>query len=332
MRPSLMLQKSRRVQLAAGALTLIVPTTAIALTEGPTNASAVPQTAPQFKLSRHHIGYGDRISVTGAAAQATPGTPLALEYAPGVHGARWRTIANAPVRNGGRFRRNAVLLRSGRLRVSGRGTATATRNASAPVAAPAPAPTSPVVTSSPSQTVRVRARLRVHAHAINKLDGQSIAVPGHLLPGVAGRVVHLDARFGRHWRSIATAHTGARGGFKLRYRTANTGRRGLRVRFVGDRTNTRVGGGAGTLTVYRQSVASWYYDAGSTACGFHATYGVANKYLPCGTHVTFRHGGQTVTATVDDRGPFVAGREWDLSQSTAGALHFGGVGTVWSSK
>jgi rare lipoprotein A len=54
--------------------------------------------------------------------------------------------------------------------------------------------------------------------------------------------------------------------------------------------------------------------------------------LPCGTQVTFRYGGRTVTATVDDRGPYVGGREWDLNQNTAGALGFNGVDTVWSSR
>ena len=34
------------------------------------------------------------------------------------------------------------------------------------------------------------------------------------------------------------------------------------------------------------------------------------------------NGGRTVTAVVDDRGPYVAGREWDLNQNTAAALGF----------
>ena len=34
----------------------------------------------------------------------------------------------------------------------------------------------------------------------------------------------------------------------------------------------------------------------------------------------------------DDRGPVVAGRDWDLNQNTAGALGFGGVDAVWSSQ
>jgi rare lipoprotein A (peptidoglycan hydrolase) len=88
---------------------------------------------------------------------------------------------------------------------------------------------------------------------------------------------------------------------------------------------------AGRLTVYGQSVASWYEDGGATACGFHAGYGVANRSLPCGTRVRLRYGGRSVTAVVDDRGPFVGGRDWDLNQNTAAALGFGGVGTVWTS-
>jgi rare lipoprotein A (peptidoglycan hydrolase) len=83
--------------------------------------------------------------------------------------------------------------------------------------------------------------------------------------------------------------------------------------------------------VYQQQLASWYDDGGTTACGFHATYGVANLSLPCGTKVNFEYGGRTVEAVVDDRGPYVGGRTWDLNQNTAAALGFGGVGAVWSS-
>lgn len=82
------------------------------------------------------------------------------------------------------------------------------------------------------------------------------------------------------------------------------------------------------------ATASWYEDAGSTACGFHAQYGVASPKVVyaanvvCGEHVEFFFHGRSVRATIDDAGPFVSGREWDLSQSTAGALGFSGVQTV----
>lgn len=58
-----------------------------------------------------------------------------------------------------------------------------------------------------------------------------------------------------------------------------------------------------------------------TACGHAYTtsiLGVAHKTLPCGTRVTFRNpsNGRTITVPVIDRGPYVAGRQWDLSGAT----------------
>ncbi len=52
------------------------------------------------------------------------------------------------------------------------------------------------------------------------------------------------------------------------------------------------------------------------------TLGVAHKSLPCGTLVTFRNpaNGAVVTVPVIDRGPYVAGRNWDLSAATCTAL------------
>jgi hypothetical protein len=50
------------------------------------------------------------------------------------------------------------------------------------------------------------------------------------------------------------------------------------------------------------------------------TWGVAHKSLPCGTMVTLTHGANTVTAPVVDRGPYIAGREFDLSPRVKAAL------------
>jgi rare lipoprotein A (peptidoglycan hydrolase) len=79
-------------------------------------------------------------------------------------------------------------------------------------------------------------------------------------------------------------------------------------------------------------LASWYYDGGRTACGFHAYYGVANKRLRCGTRVLFRYHGRSAWAVVQDRGPYVGGRVWDLNQGLAGALGFRGVNYVQASR
>jgi rare lipoprotein A (peptidoglycan hydrolase) len=78
----------------------------------------------------------------------------------------------------------------------------------------------------------------------------------------------------------------------------------------------------------RSALASFYYDQGQTASGFHAFYGVANRYLRFGTRVLFAYHGRSVLATVDDRGPFIGGRTWDLNQNVAGALSFAGVDVV----
>jgi len=47
---------------------------------------------------------------------------------------------------------------------------------------------------------------------------------------------------------------------------------------------------------------------------------VAHRSLPFGTKVRFQHGPNVVVATVTDRGPFIKGREFDLSKAAFAAL------------
>ncbi len=83
---------------------------------------------------------------------------------------------------------------------------------------------------------------------------------------------------------------------------------------------------------YNVSIASFYDLYGSgVACGgvLHPwTLGVANKTLPCGTEVIFRYGDRAIRIPVIDRGPYIAGREWDLTGAAAEALHFPGLGPI----
>jgi rare lipoprotein A (peptidoglycan hydrolase) len=83
--------------------------------------------------------------------------------------------------------------------------------------------------------------------------------------------------------------------------------------------------------------ASWYgpglYGNG-TACGKvtlrPSTIGLAHKTLPCGTRVLIGFRGKYIIAPVIDRGPYIAGRTWDLTAAAAKAvgLTSAGVGTV----
>jgi hypothetical protein len=182
--------------------------------------------------------------------------------------------------------------------------------------------------TAPRATV---ARVHVRSRTMNALSGQEIVIRGRMSPALKWRRVRLEAGRGRGWATVANSQTGRRGGFSVHYTARSLGGQRLRVVVGGGRGTRAVAAPAGGLIVYRESVASWYGDAGGTACGFHAYYGVANRTLPCGSRVTFMRGGRRVTAVVDDRGPFVSGRDWDLNQNTASALAFDGVGTVWSS-
>jgi rare lipoprotein A (peptidoglycan hydrolase) len=83
------------------------------------------------------------------------------------------------------------------------------------------------------------------------------------------------------------------------------------------------------------SVASVFTDYGlGLACGGvlgRQQLGVAHKTAPCGTLITFTYAGRSLTVPVVDRGPYVAGREWDLTGATAAALGFPGLGRIeWS--
>jgi rare lipoprotein A (peptidoglycan hydrolase) len=80
------------------------------------------------------------------------------------------------------------------------------------------------------------------------------------------------------------------------------------------------------------SVASVFTDYGlGLACGGvlgREQLGVAHKTAPCGTLITFTYAGRSITVPVIDRGPYIAGREWDLTGATAAALHFPGLAQI----
>ncbi len=83
---------------------------------------------------------------------------------------------------------------------------------------------------------------------------------------------------------------------------------------------------------WRTAVASWYGPTGNpTANGTpydSQTWCVAHRSLPFGTRVEIAYNGRRIVAPVLDRGPYVDGRELDLSEAVAKALGFHGVRTV----
>ena len=71
-----------------------------------------------------------------------------------------------------------------------------------------------------------------------------------------------------------------------------------------------------------------------TACGgiIHPdTEGVAHPTLPCGARIFISYGGKTVLVQVIDRGPYVPGRQFDLTDALARRLGLHGVQQIhWS--
>jgi rare lipoprotein A (peptidoglycan hydrolase) len=81
------------------------------------------------------------------------------------------------------------------------------------------------------------------------------------------------------------------------------------------------------------AVASWYGPGlygNHLACGGTlepTTFGVAHKALPCGTKIRLCVR-RCVTAPVIDRGPYVAGRTFDLTAPVKDAIGAGPIATV----
>lgn len=195
--------------------------------------------------------------------------------------------------------------------------ATLTLAAAIPAAAPAGADAAPAIKFKATHNV---------------LAGHNLKVRG-LHAGPAGHRVRIERSIGHGWKTVARAKTGADGRFRTSFPARRVGRMKIRAVAAGGAQS-----GLRRATVYR-AVAASYYGPGlygnRLACGgtlSPGTIGVANKTLPCGTKVQLHYRGRTVTAPVIDRGPYAAGRTYDLTEATKNRLGFGSTGTVWSSK
>ncbi|MHB8243408.1 MAG: septal ring lytic transglycosylase RlpA family protein [Solirubrobacteraceae bacterium] len=203
--------------------------------------------------------------------------------------------------------------------------------------APALAPVG-VFSSAPAAVPEpVHTTLSVRKALLNVLDGHTAGVAGALQEGRhhgrSGRLVSLQELRGHRWQTLARTHTRADGRFRLSFTARHLGSERVRLRFTGDAYGRPAHRPLGHLNVYRLAGASWYGGGGGMACGgslSSSTMGVANKTLPCGTLVTLRYGNRSVRVPVVDRGPYVAGREFDLTEATKRALGFGDTGDVWS--
>ncbi len=286
--------------------------TVTASTAFPVNVRVnVSDTAPDWGLPITVDG-----RVTGVGAHRTAD----LQFL--AHGEHWRTVKQAPIQADGTYRFDLAPKRSGALRV----TVARSKKISRP------------------QPVRVRVKVSVDRTRLNPKHGRPAVLAGRVGPHAAGRDVAAETYVKGHWQRVARTQTAGDGGYRLTWQTH--GRPYVRVVAAGDqrlqptsvlagvigpeRDGLDTGGVAMTATgPLRNALASRFddYDL-PLACGGtlgRSQQGVAHKTLPCGTLVTIVYNGRSVQVPVVDRGPYIAGREFDLTGATANALGFEGV-------
>jgi rare lipoprotein A len=182
---------------------------------------------------------------------------------------------------------------------------------------------------------RSRSHVSLHLSTHTVLAGNGLALRGRVRPSGRHRVKLVFSGADRGVRGVTTRPNGT---FALRWIPERTGSYAVRAYGVHDRRIRSSVSAARELTTYRLAGASYYgpglYGNG-VACGgtlLPHTIGVAHKTLPCGTKVRLRYRGRTVTAPVIDRGPYVPGRDYDLTEAVKERLGFPGVGTVLASR
>lgn len=76
------------------------------------------------------------------------------------------------------------------------------------------------------------------------------------------------------------------------------------------------------------ATASWFDDHEGTACGTHYALGFAHlPGMACGTRVEFC-AARCAVGTMEDHGPYVAGREFDLNAGLKEAIGASDLGPL----
>lgn len=186
---------------------------------------------------------------------------------------------------------------------------------------------------SPIRKLRVRSSLRIKDVNRYVKVGDRLGIRGVVRPAGVRRIKVVINGAGRTIHTKTKAH----GGFALKWRPKTAGSYRVRVFSAGNKVAIGDSSRRFRVNGLRAAHASYYgpglYGNG-VACGgtlTPSTIGVAHKTLPCGTKVTIRYKGRTVRVPVIDRGPYIAGRDYDLTEAVRNRLGFGGVGTVWVS-
>ncbi|HET7485578.1 MAG TPA: septal ring lytic transglycosylase RlpA family protein [Solirubrobacterales bacterium] len=183
---------------------------------------------------------------------------------------------------------------------------------------------------------RVASHVSLHVSRHSAISGgRGVVLGGRVWPAGRHRVKLVLRGSGGGVLKVRTRPNGA---FAVRWSPSRPGAIRIRAFGIHDRAVRGSASVSRRLTAYRQAEASYYgpglYGNG-VACGGTlepGTLGVASKTLPCGAKVTLRYHGRSVTVPVIDRGPYVAGRDFDLTEATKQRLGFPGVDVLLASR
>ncbi|MDQ3571599.1 MAG: septal ring lytic transglycosylase RlpA family protein [Actinomycetota bacterium] len=298
----------------------LAPVIALTIT---TPTASSQETSEATIYGQDLVTFGNYIKLRGQFPGAS-GATLAVEYrAPGTDA--FRGVTQALTDSDGRWSRRVKPTGSGVWR--GRLIETQPQEG---VMFSGEAPS--VDTTTDGKTVRVRSVTNLRVTDRHTLIGEGVRIKGRVKPDGRRRVRVIAG--GKTMRTRANR----RGRFHVNWNPRSLGSHRIRAIAASNRSATWSKDRAGRVTVYRYAYASWYgpgFYGNRTACGqtlTSSTVGVAHKSLPCGTKVTFRHSGNTVTAPVIDRGPYIAGREYDLTSALRSKLGFGSTGYLMSTR
>ncbi|OJU85753.1 MAG: hypothetical protein BGO11_11930 [Solirubrobacterales bacterium 70-9] len=180
---------------------------------------------------------------------------------------------------------------------------------------------------------RVKSHVALHLSGHSVLTGADVTLRGKVRPSGAHQVKVVVSGPDQEVLALRTKPNGT---FRVKLDAGDIGNYDVTAYNAHGKRTRSSHSAVRHLTSYRLAGASYYgpglYGNG-VACGGTlepGTLGVANKTLPCRTKVKLRYHGRSITVPVIDRGPYVAGREYDLTEATKDALGFPGVGYVMS--